>query len=52
MSFKSDGNKISAEEMRILLQNKWNQLKTINLSKLLNYVDYTDISDYGFVLLM
>ena len=35
MSFKSDHNKISAEGIRILLQNKWSQLKTIWLSNYL-----------------
>jgi len=35
MSFKLDHNKISAEGIRILLQNKWSQLKTIYLGNYL-----------------
>ena len=52
MSFKSDWNKISADGMRILLQNKWSQLKTVSLSNLFNYVGGNEIGDYGFALLM
>lgn len=35
MSFKSDDNKISAERIRMLLQNKWTELKTIGLGNYL-----------------
>ena len=35
MLFKSEDNKISTKTVKILLQNKWNMLKYLNLGKFL-----------------
>ena len=60
MSFKSEWNKISAEGIKILPQNTWSQLKTIDLSNYLImqviikcfYLDSNNIGSKGIMLLV
>ena len=52
MLFKSGNNDITAEGVEILLTNKWNKLKFLDLGYYLSYADQSGIGAEGFFLII